>query len=90
MKTKIILIAITGLIIYSCSQKPTYQYQFQNPALSFEERVDNIVSLLTVEERVPANSPESWRNEDGVVQPMQQRFNGNRQQWNPTSNARQC
>ncbi len=52
MKTKIILIAITGLIAYSCLQKPTYQYQFQNPALSFEERVDNIVSLLTVEEKI--------------------------------------
>jgi len=52
MKTKIILIAIIGLIAYSCSQKPTYQYQFQNPALSFEERVENIISLLTVEEKI--------------------------------------
>ena len=52
MNTKILLMALTGLIVYSCSQKPTYQYQFQNPSLSFEERAANIVSLLTVDEKI--------------------------------------
>ena len=35
-----------------CAQQHTYQYPFQNPALSIEKRVDNIVSLLTLEEKV--------------------------------------
>ena len=37
---------------FSCTQKPKYRYPFQNPALTFEERAENIVSLLTVEEKI--------------------------------------
>jgi beta-glucosidase len=32
--------------------KNQYQYPFQNPNLSIEERVSNIISLLTPEEKV--------------------------------------
>ena len=30
----------------------TYEYPFQNPKLSYEERVENLISLLTPEEKV--------------------------------------
>lgn len=35
-----------------CSAQQTYKYPFQNPKLSFSERVDNLISLLTPEEKV--------------------------------------
>jgi beta-glucosidase len=50
--TKWILVALLFLLSLSCSQKQSYQYPFQNPSLSFEERAENIVSLLTLEEKV--------------------------------------
>jgi beta-glucosidase len=40
---------------FAVAQTPTpdrYQYPFQNPNLPIEERVDNIISLLTPEEKV--------------------------------------
>ncbi len=48
------------VFVLSCTQKTTYQFPFQNPALSFEERAENIVSLLTVDEKISQmvnNSP---------------------------------
>jgi beta-glucosidase len=40
------------MLTFSCSQKKSYEYPFQNPELSLEERAENIVSLLTIEEKV--------------------------------------
>lgn len=40
------------LLCISCSQKKKYQYPFQDPSLSFEERAENIVSLLTIDEKI--------------------------------------
>lgn len=34
------------------SQQKKYQYPFQDPSLSFEERAENLVSLLTVDEKI--------------------------------------
>ena len=41
-------------LLVSCTQKQTqeYDYPFQNPKLKVEERVDNLISLLTLEEKV--------------------------------------
>ncbi|MCQ2151212.1 MAG: hypothetical protein MJY46_05055, partial [Bacteroidales bacterium] len=39
----------------SCGNKPaetSYEYPFQDPSLSTEKRVDNLISLLTLEEKV--------------------------------------
>lgn len=46
--------AVTLMFIFclSCSSRKTYQYPFQDPSLSFEERAENIVSLLTIDEKV--------------------------------------
>lgn len=53
MKNKLFLIALSGWIICilsSCSG--TYQYPFQNPELSLEERVEDLVGRMTLEEKV--------------------------------------
>ncbi|MGA3099731.1 MAG: glycoside hydrolase family 3 C-terminal domain-containing protein [Bryobacteraceae bacterium] len=51
-----VLCLVMGLVLsFASAQAPApkqYQYPFQNPALSIEERVTNIISLLTPEEKV--------------------------------------
>ncbi|HYW94258.1 MAG TPA: glycoside hydrolase family 3 C-terminal domain-containing protein [Bacteroidales bacterium] len=51
MKLKLIFfLAISGLLFSSC--KPKYDYSFRDPSLSFEERADNLVSLMTLDEKI--------------------------------------
>lgn len=54
MKTKIItcLILFLFISIESIAQEKTQKYLFQNTDLSFEERVNDLVSQLTLEEKV--------------------------------------
>ena len=40
------------LLAASCGPKNEYEFPFQNPKLSNEERVENLISLLTPEEKV--------------------------------------
>ena len=40
------------LLAASCGSKNAYEYPFQNPRLSNEARVENLISLLTPEEKV--------------------------------------
>lgn len=51
MKTLKVIIAIaaSSLLLASCRQ---YEYPFQNPKLGVEERVDNLMSLLTLKRRL--------------------------------------
>ena len=52
------------ICFYSHSQDKKYDFQFQNPSLSFEQRVDDLVSRLTLEEKVSQmlnSSPEISR-----------------------------
>ena len=54
-KSTVIAAALACIcILGSCSQKPKveYEYPFQNPELNVDERVDNLLSLLTLEEKV--------------------------------------
>jgi beta-glucosidase len=39
-------------IVSTTKAQTSYQYKFQNPSLSFEERVNDLVSRLTLEEKV--------------------------------------
>ena len=43
---------VLGIAIAQTPTQVQYQYPFQNPALSIEDRVTNIISLLTPEEKV--------------------------------------
>src|SRR5678815_5922602 len=52
----IVLVVIIG-IVFSNHVPPShastqFQYKFQNPDLSLEERIDNILSLMTLDEKV--------------------------------------
>jgi beta-glucosidase len=49
----IIVICLLGFsFIYGFKPEKKYQYPFQNPDLSIEDRVNNLVSLLTLDEKV--------------------------------------
>ena len=39
------------MALAGCAEKVVYDYPFQNPELSVDERVDNLISLLTLEEK---------------------------------------
>ena len=52
MKKLLISFFSLVLLLASCGPKQTYEYPFQNPDLNIEERIDNLMSLLTVEEKV--------------------------------------
>lgn len=47
---------LLSLLFLSLTAKAQYQYPFQNPALSDDERIDNLLSLMTLEEKVNALS----------------------------------
>ncbi len=44
--------AMATLLMASCDSGKDYEYPFQNPKLSNEKRVENLISLLTPEEKV--------------------------------------
>jgi len=52
VKYCLVFLVCSGSCIVANAQKQSYQYPFQNPALSTEKRVENIVSLLTVDEKI--------------------------------------
>lgn len=49
-KTVCLLIAVVSMA--NCNAQTKYQYPFQNPDLNIEKRIDNIISLLTLEEKI--------------------------------------
>jgi beta-glucosidase len=54
MKKKIICISAFGifLLLFGTNVFAQYRYPFQDPGLPVEERIDNIISLLTLDEKV--------------------------------------
>lgn len=52
MKKTLIFLSSLVLLAASCGPKQTWEYPFQDPKLPIEERVENLLSLLTVEEKV--------------------------------------
>ena len=53
MRTRILAIASAAVLLLSgCTDKKTYEYPFQDPSLKVDERVENLISLLTPEEKV--------------------------------------
>jgi len=52
MKKILLTMALSGALMVSCNQGARYEYPFQNPRLSTDDRVENLLSLLTPEEKV--------------------------------------
>lgn len=52
MRTLKILVAAAVITLTACTAKTQYEYAFQNPKLPVDERVENLISLLTPEEKV--------------------------------------
>ncbi len=52
-----VLLLIAGLVLSSC--KTQYDYPFQDPSVSFEKRADNMVSLMTLDEKISQLNYES-------------------------------
>jgi len=52
MRTLKILVAAAVITLTACTAKTQYEYAFQNPKLPADERVENLISLLTPEEKV--------------------------------------
>lgn len=50
LRTAIVALAMSAMAMTASAQ--TYQYPFQNPKLSVEERTENLISLLTPKEKV--------------------------------------
>lgn len=49
---KILLSLLPTLLIFSCTEKTSYEYKFQNPELTFEQRADDLLGRMTLEEKV--------------------------------------
>src|SRR5271165_3765012 len=56
MKNRFLYLLIVCVVCARISNGQQYQYPFQNPNLPIEARVNNILSLMTVEEKVAALS----------------------------------
>ena len=52
MKKRILFIVLSGLTLTSPLMGQVYEYPFQNPALTREARVNDLMSRLTLEEKV--------------------------------------
>lgn len=53
MKTSRIFTIVLGIVLSPLiSNSQSYSYKFQNPDLSIDERVDDLVSKLTIEEKI--------------------------------------
>ena len=51
MKKTLLLSSLLAVMIMPVSGQ-TYEYPFQDPKLSFDKRTDNLLSLLTPEEKI--------------------------------------
>lgn len=51
-KIYLLLAGVLGLVMASSCNNNKYEYPFQNPKLSVEKRIDNLISLLTVDEKI--------------------------------------
>ena len=43
---------LAGILLAACGPKTTYKFPFQDPSLTMEQRIDNLLSLLTPEEKI--------------------------------------
>jgi beta-glucosidase len=51
-RTKLTLLACLSFIFFTCKTKQEYKFPFLDPDLSMEERVDDLVSRMTLDEKI--------------------------------------
>jgi len=51
IRTFLLIAVLLGMAACEKKEKPTFQYAFQNPALPLEERVEDLISQMTLEEK---------------------------------------
>ena len=49
---RFLVAVVATFIMVSCGDSKDYEYPYQNPKLSNDERVENLISLLTPEEKI--------------------------------------
>ena len=52
MKRILLTFALASILLPAQAQKKTYDFPFQDPSLPTEERIDDLLSLLTPEEKI--------------------------------------
>ena len=52
MKRILLTFALASILLPAQAQKKTYDFPFQDPSLPMEERIDDLLSLLTPEEKI--------------------------------------
>ena len=52
MKKLFLTLTAAVLCLAACGTKTTYKYPFQDPSLKMEQRIENLLSLLTPEEKI--------------------------------------
>ena len=52
MKRILLTFALACILLPAQAQKKTYDFPFQDPSLPMEERIDDLLSLLTPEEKI--------------------------------------
>ena len=52
MKKLLLTLLAAAALLSACGPKTAYEYPFQDPSLPMEDRIDNLLSLLTPEEKI--------------------------------------
>jgi beta-glucosidase len=52
MIRKIVCIGSIALFLFNCKQSRDYQFEFQDPSLAIDKRVDDLVSHLTLDQKI--------------------------------------
>ena len=52
MNLRNLILAVLSLFVTTALMAQTYEYPFQNPGLPDDERIDNLLSLMTLEEKI--------------------------------------
>ncbi len=60
-------ISLSAATVATVAVEPSYQYPFQNPNVPIEARVNNILSLMTIEEKIAALSTDPSVPRLGIV-----------------------
>jgi beta-glucosidase len=59
MMKRLLAMLLPVLLVFNCTETAKYEYPFQNPHLSFEERAADLLGRMTLEEKISQLNYES-------------------------------